>query len=152
MVVLSPDFYRMVDGVYNDCSSEELISEILVNLLTCDEVRCNTDHTFFPESIFSVESLSSSDIRERQERSSAVMIHFQKFDEILCRTLIVCNDITYTSAESCLDCDLIFLLRCDQVGDNAVDAGISPLLLHDLFDCVAIALIVLIDRTQRIKS
>ena len=36
MVVFSPDLYRMIDGVYNDRSSEELISEILVNLLTCD--------------------------------------------------------------------------------------------------------------------
>ena len=152
MVILSPDLYRMVDGVYNDCSSEELISEILVNLLTCDEVRCNADHAFFPESVFTVESFSSSDVCKRKERSAAVMIHFQKFDEVFSRILIVCNDITYTSAESCLDCDLIFLLRCDQVGDNAVDAGISPLLLHDLFDCVAIALIVLIDRTQRVKS
>ena len=65
MVVLSPDFYCMVDCVDNDCSSEELITKILINLLAGDEVGRNADHAFFLQSIFTVKSLSAFDICQR---------------------------------------------------------------------------------------
>ena len=86
---------------------------------------------------------SSAHAGQGQEGRPSEAVPFQIFDEPLGGVLILRHDILDASAQGGLNGSLIALIHLNQIRNDAFDSRHLLLLLHDLPDTVAVAIVTL---------
>ena len=101
------------------------------------------DHTLLVQGFRIPDAAPRFHAGERKKCGAAELILLQKCNHPLCSVLIVCYDILDTSAKSCLDRDLVFLIYLDNISDYSDQAFFFLLVRHHFSDTVSVPVVAL---------